>query len=54
MYSHAQYRHSINLYHKVTFCISKLKKYIRIELLQTYATLLLQFCTCLAEIHVFY
>jgi hypothetical protein len=54
MYSPAQYRHCFLLYHKVTFCISKLKKYIRIELLQTYATLLLQFCTYLAEIHVFY
>ena len=54
MYSPAQYRHSIHLYHKVTFCVSKLKKYIRIELLQTCATLLLQFCTYIAEIHVFY
>ena len=54
MYSPAQYRNSIYLYHKVTFCVSKLKKYIRIELLQTYATLLLQFCINIAEIYVFY
>ena len=54
MYSPAQYRHSIYLSHKVTFCVSKIKKYIRIELLWTYTTLLLQFCTYIAKIHVFY
>ena len=54
MYSPAQYRHCFLLYHKVTFCMSKFKKYILTELQQTYATLLLQFCTYLAEIYVLY